>query len=231
VSASRSGRCSARTMAPRVASGALLISPPDMPKRNFHVRPYDGDLGRDFIATAASFLAGGERGPARTGSEARLVGPFPVYSASAQRLLETPHLSRAARLRGWRALVVVNEEPRAVVDAASVRGRTGAILRGKEPASALHGALQYCELLSAGWEGGSAPELRILEVPGAFLTTLWIAKRPPVFVPTRLSSAERPPPGQLTLAELLAAVSIAVRRRRPAISERAMKRPGKRRTK
>ena len=189
----------------------------------FSVRSYEGSVTRDFVPSVAAALSGIDdvsRHHGRTPSDICLIGPVPVFVVRPRSLLASRTL-RSARRSGWRGLVTLDDVPSAIVDVARTTRHTGTTFRGGEPAAALYRALEVCQTLQNNSKGTSkAREVRILEIPETYITTVWIAGRSPMFVPTRLCSADRPTPTALSLEQLLTIVAQAARRRPRAITSR-----------
>jgi hypothetical protein len=200
-----------------------------MTRSGFVVQAAGATVNRRIVALAravsprlASAARGRRRGSAPTAVN-RIISPFPVFSANPETLLASGTLSRAARRRGWRALLVGADEALGIIDVGT-KARGGRSVRGAEPARAFMSALEHCgELAERGEIDPRRCQIRVLEIPQIFVTAIWLARRPVVLVPTRVGATERPPPELWPFDRLLALVRRLApprRRRVPAKRQR-----------
>jgi hypothetical protein len=141
-----------------------------------------------------------------------MIGPFRVYKMNVQRF--RLRLLEQCRRAGWRALFLVDGRGLATVDTLDgARGSARHLVRGDEGAEALTRALLFAsERVAVG--AGRVPrhEVRILEVPSLFVSTLWIPWVPAGLVPLRLGAAQRPELKRMGLKEFAAIVGDLRRR-------------------
>jgi hypothetical protein len=159
-------------------------------------------------------------------AELVLVGPFPVYTSVAETLLRSKRIGRAARRRGWRALILSDGAAIATVDTGAPRSHRTSSVRGPEPARALWRAVRAAH--SHARARGLDPrrhELRLLEIVEAYFTAVWLPGRNAFLVPTRAGGSKRPAPRACTPDQMIQLVGRVYRqRRRRAVRPRSSKR-------
>jgi hypothetical protein len=142
---------------------------------------FDGNYRRDILiplVQAKPELAGDRR------QSVRIVGPFPLYIGKPHRLVSARQIHHAARLAGWRALVLQQEQPVAVVDfGIGATGHSFHAIHGEGAAKALSAALEQMYLLTtrSGWTN-ARHAIRMLELPSLALSVIWKAGRPSRFI-------------------------------------------------
>jgi hypothetical protein len=173
---------------------------------------FRGDIDREFVAPLAavlngtgSMLQGGQTLAARLSegpsSKVELVGPFRLYRMDLRRF--RGRLLEHCEQTGWRALFLANGTPLATVDCLErERPPSRHLIRSDEGAMALAQALNF---LSEGLRNARGRavrrEVRILEVPSLFISTLWVPWVRAGLVPLRLGAAVRPVLARMEVTE------------------------------
>ncbi|MBA5686694.1 hypothetical protein [Rugamonas apoptosis] len=164
-----------------------------------NVQRFDGQLdGLEYRIRQALVHLGSPIGPQ---TELELLGPIPIYT------LDPFRVARGATKApespsGWRILVQHGGMPEALADIPLSRDgkQLSESVRGQEPARALAAALEQASAYGGGRRKYS---LSIVSIPRLFITAVFLAGAPSVFIPTRSGTAERTAPKALGRREFM----------------------------
>lgn len=180
-------------------------------------KPYSGDV--HLIGTQIARALVAIREPIGASDKLTMHGPFPSYVADPKDYARGA-TQRSTRQTGWRALVSSGDRVVASVSLPHSDSENASIhVRGREPAKALHRALETgLEWLE---ESNASAELRFISFPSLFITAVWLHCHTPRFIPTRISTQRQTNPPVLTRTELIRCVARAQKVRAKSTYTRA----------